>query len=122
MGFSLTGCWVVAAGIHHDQMVPILGASSFFFSPFPSRPPTPPNRQTPILPARTAIQIEDGLMCWQPGQGPNTFFGWGDPLGETEDAGVESTCLFLSFLSLSLLSLHLLRTISQTGCEEQQFR
>jgi hypothetical protein len=67
--------------------------------------PTPPNRQTPILPARTAIQIEDGLMCWQPGQGPSTFFGGGggDPLGETRGCGGGVNLPLPFSLSLSFL-------------------
>ena len=75
MAFYLTG-WLVAAGIHHDQMVPILGASSSLATETPLLKTLlpPPNLQTPILqtlffslslflPAWTAaIQIDEGAV------------------------------------------------------------
>lgn len=82
------------------QMVPILGVSSLLRS-LPPLPSLPISRHEnfqslplALLPARISIQIEDGparrvsqlILC---------FGYWG------KDAGVESTCFFLSFFIYS---------------------
>ncbi len=128
MAFYLTG-WLVAAGIHHDQMVPILGASSFpplTLSSYRNPPfsrlryPLPISRHQfsrLFLPAWTAaIQIDEGAVQHARPTAKKDhilWIYWERMRGWSQLAS--SFSLFSSFLFIFF------PTSLQTGCEEQQF-